>query len=317
MVWSWAQGCLLASTIPVVPITCPTAQLSILPQNHQPKGADPASALLPPAPHPPPSQAHRARGAASAAPLATTALPFAAGMVAGGRASGCRGCTQQRERGTNNPSKRGAKAIHSKERGAQTAHSPSEEGHGGLSTHRCLTEPTHVQATCSPLQCSHLTHPLCTSLLPSGVAITAEARKQLRACFKTGRDPVPLQLGGWARGSVPPSAHSPSTGRSCSPSAWAQHLCRPRGGHAQGQCVPKTCSTSGMRQQGWGKEGLPSRGSSLPQCLPDPRRALPAAKAQPGQAAETLGQNTWGGKEGGRAASRGTRYLPHPSTPAW
>lgn len=184
VVWSWAQGCLLAITIPVVPITAPTAQLSILPQNHLPKVADPSSALLLPAPPSPPSQAHPACGAASAASLSTTALPFAAGMLAGGRGLGCRrcrGCRQQGERGTDNP---------------------SEEGHGGL------TEPIHVLATCSPLQCSHLTHPLCTSLLPSGVAITAEAGKQLRGCFKTARDPLPLQLRGWARGSTQPQ-HGP------------------------------------------------------------------------------------------------------------
>lgn len=55
---------------------------------------------------PSPSQAHPARGAASAAPLATTALLFAAGMLARGRGLGCRrcrGCRQQGERGKDNP----------------------------------------------------------------------------------------------------------------------------------------------------------------------------------------------------------------------
>lgn len=146
---------------------------------------------------------------------------------------------------------------------------------------------------------------LCTSLLPSGVAITAEARKQLRGCFKTSRETLFLQLRG-GQGAVP--AHSPSTGHSSSPSASAQHLCRARGGRAQGQCVPKTCSTSGMRQQGREKEGLPSSGSSLPQCQPDPRRALLGAKAQPGQTGETLGQNTWEGRGDSRGAA-----VPTPS----
>lgn len=143
--------------------------------------------------------------------------------------------------------------------------------------------------------------PTSLSLLPSGVAITAEARKLLRGCLKTARDPVPLQLRGWARGSVPPPAHSPSTGHSCHPQP--QHLCRARGGHAQGQCVPKTCSTSGMRQQGWDKQKLPSSGFSLPQCLPDPRRTLLGTEVR-----------RWGKTpgEGERAASRGTA-VPTPS----
>lgn len=59
----------------------------------------------------------------------------------------------------------------SKQGGAQTTHSPSEEGHGGRSTHRCLTEPIPVQATSSPLQYSHLTQPsppaCCHQVLPS------------------------------------------------------------------------------------------------------------------------------------------------------
>lgn len=104
---------------------------------------------------PPPRQAHPARGAASAAPLGTTALPFAAGMLAGEEAG---------DAGD-------AGDAGSKERGAQTTQSPSKEGHGDLSTHRCLTEPIYVQATCSPLQCPHLTHPsapaCCHRVLPS------------------------------------------------------------------------------------------------------------------------------------------------------
>lgn len=96
----------------------------------------------------------------------------------------------------------------SKERVAQKTHSPSEEWHGAHSTHRCLTEPIHVQATCSLLQCSHLTHPLCTSLLPSGVAITAEARKQPRGCFKTARDPFPSAAQGVGKGQCAPHQHT-------------------------------------------------------------------------------------------------------------
>lgn len=160
MVWSWAQGCLLAIIILVLSITAPTAQLSILPQNHPPKGADPSSALLLPAPR----QARHILPVVQ--PLQHRWLPQPCPLP-----QGCSPGEEAWDAGD-------AGDAGSKERGAKTARSPSGEGHGGLSTHRCLTEPIHVQATCSQLQCSHLTHPLCTSLLPSGVAITAEAGKQ-------------------------------------------------------------------------------------------------------------------------------------------
>lgn len=153
------------------------------------------------------------------------------------------------------------------------------------------------------LQCSHLPHLLCTSLLPSGVAITAEARKQSRGCFKTARDPLPLQPRGWGRGNVPPISAQPQHG----PQLLAQHLCRARGGHAQGQRVPKTCSTSGMRQQGWEKEGLPSSESSLPQC-PTPSPA--GCKGPAWVSTRDTGAGKHLGREGSEHGNGGTYPIP-------
>lgn len=82
-----------------------------------------------------------ARGAASAASLGTTALPFAAGMLTEEERLGMQGM-QAARRG-----------------GAVTTHGPSKEGCGRHSTHSCLRDPSPVQVTRSPLQCSHLAHP--------------------------------------------------------------------------------------------------------------------------------------------------------------
>lgn len=141
-------------------------------------------------------------------------------------------------------------------------------------------------------------------------------QKATEVLIQTRQRPCPSAARGVGKGQLCPVSTQPQHGPQLLIPSLGTASLPARGGRAQGQCVPKTCSTSGMRQQGWEKEGLSSSGSSLPQCLPDPRRALLGAKAQPEQAGETPGQNTWGGREGGQRA-RERRYLPHPSTPAW
>lgn len=136
-----AQGCLIAIIILMVPITAPIAQLSIPPENHPPKGVDPSSTLLLPAP----GQARHILPVVQ--PLQHRWLPQPCPLP--------QGCSLGEEAWDAGD----AGDAGSKERGAKETHNPSKESHGGLSSHRCLTEPIHVQATCSPLQCSHLTRP--------------------------------------------------------------------------------------------------------------------------------------------------------------
>lgn len=162
------------------------------------------------------------------------------------------------------------------------------------------------------LQCSHLPHPLCTSLLPSGVAITAEARKQSRGCFKTARDPLPLQPRGWARGSVPPISTQPQHG----PQLLALNL-----GTASLPGSGRTCSRTTrppdlqhIRDAAAGLgEGRAPQQWVLPAPMP---HAEPCWVQRPSLSKH---ERHWGRKtpEKGGQRARERRYLPHPSTPAW
>lgn len=87
---------------PCPPSPSQPRQLSL--QFH-PKITSPGWRLLPQHRYPPPPLQARdipARGAASAASLGTTTLPFAAGMLAGGEKPGMQGMQAVRRRGTNN-----------------------------------------------------------------------------------------------------------------------------------------------------------------------------------------------------------------------
>lgn len=203
---------------------------------------------------------------------------------------------------------REAQTTHSKERGAQTTHGPSEEGHGGLSTHRCLTEPIHVQVTCSQLQCSHLTHTLCTSLLPSGVAITAEARKQLRDCFKTARDPLPCSSGGGQGAVCPPQHPAPARARAAHP--------QPRHSISAGlgedtlkdNASPKPAAHQGCGSRAGGRKGSPAVGPPCPSaCL---THAEPRWPQRPSLGKQ---ERRWGktpGRAGSERGSGGTYPIP-------
>lgn len=166
----------------------------------------------------------------------------------------------------------------SKERGAQKTHSPSEEEHEAHSTHRHLTEPIHVQATCSAAVLPPPSPPL-HQPVAIGCCHHRRGQKAIKGLLQNSQRPSPSAAQGVGKGQCAPHQHTtPARATAACP--------QPRHSISAGlgeDMLKDNASPKPAAHQGCGSRAGRRKGSPAvsPPCPNAPRRALLGAKAQP------------------------------------